>query len=143
MFNPSSDDVRRFFCEVYRKHHAHEILAPIEAMALDWVLLHPEYEDVLRDVETALGRDYSVDGAQANPFLHLSMHLSIDEQISVDQPRGIREASTALTLRLDSAHDAHHEIMECLGEMIWNAQRNGVPPDGVAYIDAIKRRVQK
>jgi hypothetical protein len=142
MFNPSSDDVRRFFCEAYRKRLANEILSPIEAIAADWIGHHPEYEDVLRDVETALTRDYSVEGAQANPFLHLSMHLSIDEQISIDQPRGIRDAATELTLRLDSAHEAHHQIMECLGEMIWNAQRNGLPPDGDAYIEAVKRRIK-
>ena len=77
MFNPSSDDVRRFFCDTLRKHRAHEILTPMEAIALDWILEHPEYENELSDVEAALARDYSVEGGQANPFLHLSMHLSI------------------------------------------------------------------
>jgi hypothetical protein len=142
MFNPSSDDVRRFFCEVFRKQRANEILTPLEAMASDWVRHHPEYHDELAEVERALGRNYSVEGAQANPFLHLSMHLSIDEQISIDQPPGIRDAATALTLKLDDAHAAQHEIMECLGEMIWNAQRTSTPPDGVAYIEAIKRRIK-
>jgi len=142
MFNPSQDDVRRFFCEAFRKQRANEILSPIEAMAADWISQHPEYHDVLSDVEAALARDYSVDSGQANPFLHLSMHLSIDEQISIDQPRGIRDAATALTLRLDSAHEAQHKIMECLGEMIWNAQRSGQPPDGDAYIDSVQRLIR-
>ncbi len=139
MFNPSQDEVRRFFCEAFRKHRANEILSPIEAMAADWIGQHPEYHDVLSDVEAALARDYSVDSGQTNPFLHLSMHLSIDEQISIDQPRGIRDAATALTLRLDSAHEAQHKIMDCLGEMIWNAQRTGQPPDGDAYIESVQR----
>ncbi len=142
MFNPSQDDVRRFFCEAFRKQRANDILSPIEAMAADWISQHPEYHDVLSDVESALARDYSVDSGQTNPFLHLSMHLSIDEQISIDQPRGIRDAATALTLRLDSAHEAQHKIMECLGEMIWNAQRTGQPPDGDAYIDSVQRLVR-
>jgi hypothetical protein len=141
MFTPSSHDVRRFFCEVFRKHYAKEVLTPLEAMALDWVLVHPEYEDSLKDVEKAIARDYSVEGGEANPFLHLSMHLSIAEQVSIDQPRGIRAASEALTRKLDSPHDAHHIIMECLGEMIWNSQRRGVPPDGEAYVEAVKRRL--
>ena len=141
MFNPSSDDVRRFFCETFRKQRANEILTPLEAMAADWIGHHPEYHDVLGDVEQALARDYSVDSGQTNPFLHLSMHLSIDEQISIDQPPGIRALATELTLKLDDAHAAQHEIMECLGEMIWNAQRTGTAPDGVAYIEAIKRRL--
>ncbi|QBE64435.1 DUF1841 family protein [Pseudoduganella lutea] len=143
MFTPSSHDVRRFFCEVFRKDRAHEILTPLEAMALDWVRLHPEYDDALTDVEAALARDYSVEGGEANPFLHLAMHLSISEQVSIDSPRGIRAAYEALSKKLDSTHDAQHEIMECLGEMIWKSQRNGLPPDGDAYIDAVKRRVQQ
>lgn len=140
MFTPSSDDVRRFFCEAYRKHHANDILSPIEAMALDWILQHPEYDEALRDVDAALARDYSVEGGQANPFLHLSMHLSIAEQVSIDQPRGIRDACQGLTRRLDSAHAAHHQIMECLGQMIWNSQRAGLPPDGEAYVECVRRR---
>lgn len=140
MFNPSSDDVRRFFCETLRKHRAHEILTPMEAIALDWILEHPEYENELADVEAALARDYSVEGGQANPFLHLSMHLSITEQVQVDQPRGIRPAVQQLTQRLDSAHAAHHEVMECLGQMIWASQRSGLPPDTDAYIDCVRRR---
>ena len=140
MFTPSSHDVRRFFCETWRKHRANEILSPLEAMALDWIVQHPEYADDLGDVEAAIARDYSVEGGQANPFLHLSMHLSIAEQVSIDQPAGIREACAQLTRRLDSAHAAHHEIMECLGEMIWNSQRKGLPPDGAAYVESVRRR---
>lgn len=140
MFNPSQHDVRRFFCEAYRKHRANEILTPLEAIARDWVAQHPEYADQLADVESALAADYSVERAQSNPFLHLSMHLSIAEQISIDQPPGIRAAYQALANKLQSEHEAHHQIMECLGEMIWASQRSGLPPDGAAYIDCVKRR---
>lgn len=141
MFNPSQDDVRRFFCETYRKHKAGEILTPLEAIASDWLQQHPEYADDLKDVDAALSADYSVENGQTNPFLHLSMHLSIAEQISIDQPPGIRAAANALTQRLQSEHAAHHHIMECLGEMIWNSQRSGLPPDGAAYIDCVRNRV--
>jgi hypothetical protein len=68
------------------------------------------------------------------------MHLSIAEQVSIDQPPGIRAATQALAQRLGSEHDAHHQVMECLGEMIWNSQRSGMPPDGAAYIDCVRRR---
>lgn len=140
MFNPSSDDVRRFFCESYRKQRAHEILSPMEAIASDWILDHPEYENELTDIEAALARDYAVEGGQANPFLHLSMHLSIAEQVSVDQPRGIKAAVQNLTQRLGSAHAAHHEVMECLGQMIWTSQRSGLPPDADSYVECVRRR---
>jgi hypothetical protein len=81
MFTPSSHDVRRFFCEAYRKHRNGEILTPMDAIAADWIAQHPEYHDQFEDIEEAIARDYSVEGGKANPFLHLSMHLSIAEQI--------------------------------------------------------------
>ena len=102
MFTPSQHDVRRFFCETFRKQRGNEILTPLEAIARDWIIQHPEYADALTDVEAALAQDYSVESGQANPFLHLSMHLSIAEQISIDQPPGIRAAYTGLARRLDS-----------------------------------------
>jgi hypothetical protein len=139
MFTPSSHDVRRFFCEALRKQRAGEILTPMDAIAADWIAQHPEYHDALADVEAAIERDYSVEGGQANPFLHLSMHLSIAEQVSIDQPRGIRAAHDALVQRR-GMHDAHHEIMECLGEMIWSSQRSGLPPDTDAYVECVRRR---
>jgi hypothetical protein len=140
MFNPSQQDVRRFFCETFRKMRANEILTPLEAIARDWIVQHPEYESTLEHVDAALAADYSVERGESNPFLHISMHLSIAEQISIDQPPGIRAAFLALAQRLGSEHDAHHQMMECLGEMIWTSQRSGLPPDGEAYIDCVRRR---
>lgn len=140
MFTPSQQDVRRFFCETFRKSHANEILTPLEAIASDWIKQHSEYDEVLSDLDTSLYANYSMDQGNSNPFLHLSMHLSIAEQITVDQPRGVRAAFEILTKKLSSQHEAHHEIMECLGTMIWNSQRNGLPPDGEAYIEALKKR---
>lgn len=139
MFTPSQHDVRRFFCETYRKHRSNEILTPLEAIASDWIVQHPEYADSLKDVETALTAEYPVEHGQSNPFLHLSMHLSIAEQISIDQPQGIRAAFLTLVKRIDSEHEAHHRMMECLGEMMWTSQRSGLAPDGAAYIECVRR----
>jgi hypothetical protein len=141
MFTPSSHDVRRFFCEALRKQRAGEVLTPMDAIAADWITRHPEYHEALLDVEAAIARDYSVEGGEANPFLHLSMHLSIEEQVSIDQPPGIRAACQALTQRL-GPHEAHHEIMECLGQMIWTSQRNNTPPDTTAYVECVRQRVR-
>lgn len=140
MFNPGKDEVRQFFCTAWKKSRESALLTPLEAIARDWILQHPEYERDLADPERALSTDYGIDQGRTNPFLHLSMHLSIHEQVSVDQPPGIRDACHALAARLGSEHEAHHQIMECLGEMLWTAQRNGTPPDGDAYIQCIRRR---
>lgn len=141
MFTPSQLDVRRFFCETWRKHRAHEILTPMEAIALDWIVQHPEYEADLRDLDAALAADYSVERGQTNPFLHLSMHLTITEQLSIDQPPGIRSTYQRLAQRLDSEHEAQHQIMECLGQMIWTSQRSGLPPDGAQYLECVKAKL--
>lgn len=143
MFNPSREEVRRFFCDAWQKHIAGGVLTPLEAIAVDWIGEHPEYQDLLRDTEGALTQDYTPEKGQTNPFLHLAMHLSISEQVSVDQPRGIRQAYEALARRLDSAHEAQHQVMECLGEMMWQAQRTGQPPDGDHYVDCVKRRANR
>lgn len=140
MFTPSQHDVRRFFCEAYRKERAGEPLTPLEALASDWIGQHPEYHDELADADAALAASYTVEDGRTNPFLHLAMHLSITEQVQIDQPRGIKQAVELLAARRGSLHEAHHEAMECLGEMVWNSQRSGLPPDGEAYIDAVRRR---
>ncbi|MGV3655826.1 MAG: DUF1841 family protein [Noviherbaspirillum sp.] len=141
MFNPSQHDVRRFFCETWRKARAGEVLTPMEAIARDWLVQHPEYDSAFSDLDAALAADYSVERGQSNPFLHLSMHLSIAEQVAVDQPPGIRAAYLALAQKLGE-HDAHHALMECLGQMIWNSQRSGLPPDGQAYVECARRALK-
>ncbi|WP_284616596.1 DUF1841 family protein [Aquabacterium humicola] len=143
MFQPSQHDVRRFFCEAWRKDRAKQPLTPIETLAAGWIAEHPEYHAELADVEAALARDYRVEDGRANPFLHLSMHLSISEQCSIDQPAGIRQAVELLAAKRGSLHDAQHEAMEALGEMIWASQRSGQPPDGHAYLDAVRRRATR
>ena len=143
MFAPSKEEVRRFFCDTWRKARDGAVLTPLEAIARDWMLQHPEYESELSDLDAALAADYDAGHGKANPFLHLSMHLSISEQISIDQPPGIRQAFVLLAEKLGSEHDAQHEIMECLGEMLWTSQRNGTPPDGAAYVESVKRRAQR
>jgi hypothetical protein len=140
MFNPSQNDVRQFFCDVLRKHLGGLPLTPLEATAADWVAGHPEYHADLSDVNVALAAVFDASNGRSNPFLHLSMHLSITEQLSIDQPKGVVLAFKALQQRLGSAHAAHHEIMECLGEMMWASQQSGLPPDGQAYVECLQRR---
>ncbi len=140
MFQPSQHDVRGFFCDTRRKQVDGLPLTPMEAMAADWVAEHPEYHADLADLDAALAAVYTVEDGRTNPFLHLAMHLSIAEQCSIDQPTGIRQAVALLAARRNALHAAHHEVMECLGEMVWASQRSGLPPDGQAYIDAVRRR---
>ena len=143
MFTPSQSDVRRFFCSVYAKTKSNRPLEALEIIASQWLAEHPEYHADFADEDAALEKMYDIEGGKTNPFLHLSMHLSISEQCSIDQPRGIRQAVELLTAKRDSLHDAHHEAMDCLGQMVWESQRAGRPPDGAAYIDCVQRHATR
>ncbi|CAN5293938.1 DUF1841 family protein [soil metagenome] len=143
MFAPSQLEVRRFFCATYRKLKAGAPLIPMEALAADWIAEHPEYHAELADEAAALEAVYSVEEGRTNPFLHLSMHLTITEQHAIDQPTGIRQALELLAAKRNSLHDAHHVAMDALGEMIWASQRSGLPPDGHAYLDSVRMKATR
>ncbi|MCD6734506.1 MAG: DUF1841 family protein [Burkholderiaceae bacterium] len=138
MFDPSREDVRRFFCETWRKHGERLPLTALEAIALDWILQHPEYHALLAAPGKALAAEFGAD--RGNPFLHLSLHLAVAEQLQVDQPPGIRAAYQRLLRSIGSPHEAAHALMECLGEVVWRAQRDAAPPDATAYLDCAARR---
>ncbi len=143
MFSPSQADVRRFFCSVYAKALSGQPLEAIETIASLWIDEHPEYHGELSDIDAALQSMGLVEEGKTNCFLHLSMHLSITEQCSIDQPRGIRQAVELLTHRCDSLHDAHHAAMDCLGKMVWESQRAGRPPDGQSYVACVQRHATR
>jgi hypothetical protein len=143
MFTPSQTDVRTFFCAVYAKSLAGSPLDAMETIVSQWIDEHPEYHADFADAEAAVAKMYAIESGKTNPFLHLSMHLTISEQCSIDQPRGIRQAVELLTARRNSLHAAHHETMDCLGQMVWASQRSGTTPDGAAYIDCVQRHATR
>ena len=139
MFNPTRDQVRQFFCDAWKKHQERLPLVGAEVTAADIAARHPEYQALLADPQRALEQDWTPESGQMNPFLHLSLHLAIHEQISIDQPPGIRAAFVGLRQRMDP-HDAEHVLVECLGETILAAQRQGQAMDALAYVDAVRRK---
>ena len=140
MFDPTRAQVRQTFFEAWRKYRAGEPLAGIETIALDVILAHPEYHAVLDRPERHRDQDYVDEG---NPFLHMSLHMALEEQLSIDQPPGIRHRFAALLERTGDRHDALHEAIECLAETIWRAQRDHAPPDGAAYLACLERRSRR
>jgi uncharacterized protein DUF1841 len=140
VFNPSRDQARDFFFETWRKYRAGEPLAGLETVVLQVILAHPEYHPALDDPERFRDRDYSPELGEPNPFLHLSMHVALEEQVSIDQPAGIARSLGALTAKHGDRHEALHDAMECLGEMMWRSQRDSTPPDAAAYLECLKRR---
>jgi hypothetical protein len=139
VFNPSREQVRDTFFEAWRKYRAGEPLVGIEALAVEVALAHPEYHAILDQPERHRDRDYS----EANPFLHMSLHMALEEQLSIDQPPGVAARFAALVARHGERHAALHEAIECLAEMVWRSQRDAAPPDGAAYLDCHARRARQ
>jgi hypothetical protein len=139
MFTPNRDQVRRFLADAWRKRREGLPATALEIMAADIAELHPEYHALLGAGEEALAREWAPEQGEINPFLHLSLHLAIEEQLSIDQPPGIRAIFGQLQARHDDRHDALHVILDCLGETVWRANRDQAPPDGNAYLDCLRR----
>ena len=142
MFNPSRDQARQFLFEAWQKRRDSAPLSPLEAMAADLIAKHPEYHTILESPGQYAGREYLPEQGETNPFLHLSMHIAIAEQVSIDQPAGIRNAMQRLTQHLGSRHDAEHEVMDCLAETLWQAQRGHTAPDMRVYLDCLEQKLQ-
>lgn len=133
LFNPSRDQVRQFFFDTWGKFRQQQPLSPLEAMAIEVIQMHPEYHHVLDDPEHYLDQPYFPEMGETNPFLHMSLHLSILEQVSIDQPPGIAGYYLSLQEKRGSKLEAQHDLMECLAEAIWQAQRHHAPLDAEAY----------
>jgi len=143
MFNPSREQVRDFFFETWRKYRASEPLAGLETVALDISLLHPEYHPVLDNPARFREQEYFPELGETNPFLHMSLHMALEEQLSIDQPKGVATAFAALVARTGERHEALHEAIECLAEMVWRSQRDAAPPDPIAYLENLGKRGRK
>jgi len=137
----SRDQLRAAYVEAWRKRREGLPMQPLEMQIADVIELHPEYQRALEDPDAVLDRDYSPEGGQSNPFLHMGLHLAVRDQLATDRPPGIRQAFRQLEARAGNPHDAEHELIECLAETLWEAQRSGLPPDDRAYLQRALRRI--
>jgi hypothetical protein len=140
MFAPSRDEARRFLAGAWAKYREGRPLSALEGRVVEIVALHPEYHGLLEHVERHVDRDWTPDGGTANPFLHLSLHLAVAEQLAIDQPPGIRGEYERILRARGDAHAALHDVLECLGETVWQAQRSGSAPDGALYLQCLRSR---
>jgi hypothetical protein len=134
---------REVFFRAWRAHREGRPLEGVEKTIVQVLLRHPEYHPVLENPETARGRDYFSESGDTNPFLHLGMHIAIEEQLSLDQPRGVRECYRTLLDKMPDEHAVQHRIMECLGEMLWHSQRMQTPLDETQYMSCLARLAGK
>jgi len=140
MFAPSRDEARRFLVDAWAKRRAGEALSPLERIAADLISQHPEYHAFVEQPERFVEHDFGPEGGKTNPFLHLALHLAVAEQLAIDQPPGIRAQFERLRVARDDEHAALHAILECLGEVVWHAQRHGTSPDAALYLACLERQ---
>ena len=140
MFAPSRDEARRFMIGAWAKFRAGEPLSDMEGIVASLVAMHPEYHALLEDGERHVERDWTPEGGATNPFLHLSLHLAVAEQLAIDQPPGIRAEFERIRTARGDEHAALHAVLECLGETMWQAQRLGTGPDATVYLGCLRRQ---
>jgi hypothetical protein len=143
MFTPSRHQARDLFFDTWEKYRAGRALEGLENTVLEIVLLHPEYHAVLDDRDKHLDYDYLPESGKLNPFLHMSLHLAVAEQLAMDQPTGIADIFNTLTARHGERHAALHVVLDCLGETVWQANRSGSAPDQHAYLACLRDRLDK
>ena len=137
IFGQDRNELRRMYADAWQKHCDKLPLSPLEAQIADVVEIHPEYHgDVTSD---DLNRDYTPDGGQTNPFLHMGLHLGIREQVATNRPAGIAAIHKALVTNRGDVHAAEHEMIECLAETLWEAQSGNKPPDEAGYLERLKQ----
>ncbi len=140
LYNPSRDQVREFFFDAWAKFKQNLPLTDLEKIAVEVIQMHPEYHVVLDSPERYKNQQYFPEMGETNPFLHLSLHLSVIEQISINQPIGIRDVYDKLRQQYNDAHLAQHDLLDCLAETIWQAQRNNAPLDATNYLNLLKQK---
>ena len=136
------DQLRQTYAEAWRKHLAQSPLTPLEAMITDVIGAHPEYQALVSDSEAAIGFEPGASMGGENPFLHMGLHLAVRDQLSIDRPPGVRELHRLLRARYGDGHRAEHALMEALGETLWQAQRDGRPPDQDSYLALARRHLE-
>lgn len=141
LFNPSRDQVRQFFFDTWLKFKQEKPLTDLEKIAVGVMQMHPEYHAVMDAPERYLQQAYFPEMGETNPFLHMSLHLSVLEQIAINQPPGIAQAYQALLEKYSEPMQAQHDLMDCLAETIWQAQRNAQPPEAELYLSCMQQKV--
>lgn len=138
MFPQDRSQLRQMFFDAWQKHTRKQPMEPLEQLIAKIVEQHPEYHKVLNNRDSNLDKDFTPEMGQTNPFLHMAMHISIQEQLGTQRPTGVIELYQALLAQFSDAHEVEHQMMECLGKMIWQAQRDNTMPNDETYLKCLK-----
>ena len=136
IYGQDRGELRRMYAESWQKRQAGQLLSPLEAQIAQVIEDHPEYQSML--ASDRLADNFSPESGTTNPFLHMGLHLAIRDQVSTDRPPGVAAIFRKLSGKHGGAHEAEHSMLEALAETLWEAQRNGSPPDEHRYFERLQ-----
>lgn len=139
MFGQDRTELRQMFFTAWKKHQNKQLMEPLEAVVAKIIELHPEYHALLVNESAELDKDYTPEMGQTNPFLHMAMHISIQEQLSTKRPTGIEQLHQSILKKNKDPHETEHLMIECLGKMLWEAQSQNRMPDENNYLSCLKK----
>ncbi len=134
MWSSDRGTLRKVFLSGWQNFRCQRPLTGAESLVVEALLAHPEYQALMEREEDALWADM-----EPNPFLHMSLHIALNEQLATDRPSGVRAVYAQLREENGDAHTAQHLMMEGLAETLWEAQRAGHMPDEQAYLQRLLR----
>ncbi|MDC9726936.1 MAG: DUF1841 family protein [Candidatus Thioglobus sp.] len=134
LYTQDRSEQRKFLANAWQKYLDKKILDPLEDQLTQVIELHPEYHQLINNTES----DYFPEQGEVNPFLHINLHLSLREQLSINQPPGINEYYQTILNKVQDPHKAEHLMMDCIAQMIFSSQKNNTPMDHQAYIHCLK-----
>ncbi len=138
LYTNDRSQLRRFYFTAWHKYTERQPMEPMERLVAEAIAQHPEYHPLFESEDTAIDRDFLPEAGESNPFLHLGLHIGLREQAAADRPAGIGAIYRKLAAATGDGHEAEHRMMECLAEMIWQAQRDGTMPDEAAYLERLR-----
>lgn len=142
MFGNDRNQLRQMFFDTWKKYQDKLELEPLEQIICQIIIMHPEYHSLLDDADANLQKEYFSEHGEINPFLHMAMHISIQEQLATQRPVGINALHVRLLNKYSDPHVSEHKMMECLSEMIWQSQQSGTPPDDQSYLTCLEKLAQ-
>jgi len=138
LFTQDRTRTRQLFRSAWQKKINDEALEPLEKQIVSLLEEHPEYHKLLTGSENLLDHDFTAEDGSENPFLHLSLHLALREQVGTDRPAGIASITRSLLLKHGDGHTVEHMMIERLGLFLWEAQRQSRAPDEQGYLHSLR-----
>lgn len=138
LFTQERTRTRQLFRSAWKKKQQNENLEPLEKQIVSLLDDHPEYHALLSGDDNVLDKDFTAEDGRENPFLHLSLHLALREQVGTDRPAGIASITRSLLLKHGDGHTVEHMMIEKLGLYLWEAQRQERAPDEAAYLNSLR-----